>query len=118
MEQTDINRLLSTLARRIKERRKLLGLTQEELADRAGVHPNFISRMEIAGRTPSLGTLSRLAQVLGVEVPYLLTDSEEAALSDVCRYVENSLGLLDEADAEFVMSQFRQMVEHLRRKPE
>ncbi len=42
------------------------GLTQEELADRCGLHRTEISLLEREGREPRLGTLIKLADSLGV----------------------------------------------------
>ncbi len=55
-----------TLGSTIKERRVLLGLTQRELALKLGVKPSHIAYLETNRRRPSLGLLSRMADVLGL----------------------------------------------------
>ena len=65
------------LARRIRTLRKDAGLTQAELGARAeGIKTSEISRFELAHRTPSLETLARLAEGLGVSLPQLVTFDE------------------------------------------
>jgi DNA-binding XRE family transcriptional regulator len=48
------------------------GLSQEGLAERTGLHPTEISRLERAVREPRLGTMLRLAKGLGVGVDSLV----------------------------------------------
>ena len=113
MVQAEERKLRDILARRVKERRKSLGLTQEQLADRAGLTINFVGRLEIGERSPSFATLVRLAKALGVDASYLLSEHGDAEASDVCRYLEHSLGLLSESDSAFVITQFRDWIDHL-----
>ncbi len=61
------------LAVRIRELRKSLSLTQQELARELDVTPQHISRLEIGQAAPSLELLVRLSRRLGVSVDYLLT---------------------------------------------
>lgn len=65
------------LAERIRALRKDAGLTQADLGTRSGgIKTSEISRFELAHRTPSLETLARLAQGLGVTLPQLVTFDE------------------------------------------
>ena len=52
------------LANAIRERRLELGLTQTEVARRAGLRQPEISRLESGGGTPTIGMLERLAEAL------------------------------------------------------
>ncbi len=54
------------LGRRINQLRKVRDLTQEELAERAGISVSFLSMIERAERLPHLTTLARLAEALGM----------------------------------------------------
>jgi transcriptional regulator with XRE-family HTH domain len=49
-----------------------LGLTQEEVAQRSGVHVTEISRMEAGKRDPKISTLRRLAKAVEVKPGQLL----------------------------------------------
>ena len=69
------------LAARVRERRIDAGLTQAELALRAGVTVETVSRLErllhgrpSPGSNPTLETLARLSEALGVEITELLAN--------------------------------------------
>jgi transcriptional regulator with XRE-family HTH domain len=50
---------------KIKQLRTLLGLTQEELANRCELTKSYISQLENNKTSPSLATLSLILEVLG-----------------------------------------------------
>ena len=52
----------------IKERRAILGLTQQDLADYTGLSVRFIKSVEAGKGNPSIGSLDKIAQVLGLEI--------------------------------------------------
>lgn len=52
----------------IRERRALLGLTQQDLADYAGLSLRIIKSIESGKGNPSLSTLTKIADVLGLEL--------------------------------------------------
>lgn len=52
----------------IKERRALLGLTQQDLSDYTGLSVRIIKSVEAEGGNPSLSTLEKIADVLGLEL--------------------------------------------------
>ncbi len=53
------------IARLVSSRREALGLSQRELAKRAGISHTVVSRIEGGDHSPSPKTLERLAEVLG-----------------------------------------------------
>ena len=55
------------LGSNLREARKKLDLTQEQVAERCGVHATEVSRIEAGKRDPKVSTLERLAKA--VEVP-------------------------------------------------
>lgn len=67
------------IARRIRERREDLGLTQADVAEALGVTRAQISNLERGASGPSFKLLVGLAQVLGVSISELL--HEEATLT-------------------------------------
>lgn len=56
------------LGQAIHDRRKMLGLSQAELARRAGITQAALSRIELGGSTPTIGTLEHLAIALDAEL--------------------------------------------------
>jgi len=52
----------------IKERRALLGLTQQDLADYSGLSLRIIKSIETGKGNPSVGNLKKIADVLGLEL--------------------------------------------------
>lgn len=57
-------RLAIEFANAIRERRLELGLTQSDVAERAGLRQPDVSRLESGGGTPTIGMLERLAYAL------------------------------------------------------
>ena len=52
----------------LKNRRALLGLTQQDLADYTGLSPRIIKSIETGKANPSIGTLGKIADILGLEI--------------------------------------------------
>ena len=75
------NTLLEAVCHAVHERRELLGISQEELAHRAGLHRTYISDIERGARNPSLKTLSRLADALEISTSDLIRFGEEKTQS-------------------------------------
>jgi DNA-binding XRE family transcriptional regulator len=61
------------LGARLKAFRLAAGLTQAELARRTGIHRPNIARVEAGRHTPSLETLSRIANAIGVSPTEVLS---------------------------------------------
>lgn len=64
--------ILLSFGKSVQQHRKALGLSQEELADKAGVHRTYIGMIERAEKNITLCNIERLAKALGVEVSELL----------------------------------------------
>jgi transcriptional regulator with XRE-family HTH domain len=69
------------IGRRIKEARRKLGLTQEELGERAGLHYSYIGQVERGSKIPSLKTLKKIAAALNIGLDTLLEDTPEKEIS-------------------------------------
>jgi transcriptional regulator with XRE-family HTH domain len=59
---------LETLGQRIKERRKVLGLTQEELAAKAEIDRSYIGGVERGERNVTFTMLCTICVALGCDV--------------------------------------------------
>jgi transcriptional regulator with XRE-family HTH domain len=71
------NATLSRLGTRLRELREERGLSVRTLAARAGFSPSFISQIEIEAVSPSLASLERVADELGVTLGELFSSLEE-----------------------------------------
>lgn len=82
----DVKIYLNEVGQRIMERRKKMGMTQEELAERSGLTTQFVSYAESGKRASRPENLMKIAAVLGVSTDYLLTggiiDKDKLLLSD------------------------------------
>ena len=63
---------MAGLGTNLREARERLGLTQEQVAERSGVHATEVSRIEGGKRDPQVSTVIRLAKALEVEPGELL----------------------------------------------
>lgn len=64
------------IGQRIRERRENLGLTQKQLAETLCLAPQHISAIEQDKRSPSIASLAKFAEQLGVNIDYLVTGKE------------------------------------------
>jgi len=72
------NSFYHNLGINIKHRRKELGLTQQELADKLGISLNFMGKIEVAFSKPSLDTLINISECL------------ETTVSELCNFNNNN----------------------------
>lgn len=70
--------LRATLAENMRRLRQLKTLSQEELADRAGINRNYVGMLEREENAATVDMLEKLAEVLGVEAATLLQPGEGA----------------------------------------
>lgn len=63
---------------KIKERRNLLGITQQDLADISGVALRTVKQIESGRGNPSVSTLNKIANVLGLSVDLVVKKVDEA----------------------------------------
>lgn len=63
---------MGDLGENLRAARKRLKLTQEQVAERSGVHATEVSRIEAGKRDPKVSTLERLAAAVEVAPGQLL----------------------------------------------
>lgn len=71
--------LQSSFGAAVRTRRKKLGISQEELAGRAGLHRTYVADVERGARNLSLGSIAKLADALGVSIAALFSPESDAA---------------------------------------
>ena len=59
--------------KRVRELRQAKGLSQEELAHRAGVHRTYLGGIERGERNPALRNIAALAEALGLTLEELFS---------------------------------------------
>lgn len=74
-----MSELRRNLVRNLKRRRTFLGISQAELAERAGISVGFVGEMEMGRKAPSLEVLDHLAAALEVEPFRLLMGPSDVA---------------------------------------
>ncbi|MBU4492071.1 MAG: helix-turn-helix transcriptional regulator [Euryarchaeota archaeon] len=96
--QTIHRRIRNIIASRVKTLRISKGLTQENLAEAAGLNYTHIGRIEGGNRLPSLVTLWKLADALHVN-PYELLVPEETAGAPGHKKKEQLIKIIKESGA-------------------
>jgi len=66
-----MRKIRDVLAENLKKNRRLRGLTQEQLAEKAGVSSHYVAMVETCKTFPKPEMLERFAKTLGIE-PYQL----------------------------------------------
>ena len=71
--------LKTLLGMTIKTQRASLGISQEELAYRAGLHRTYVSDLERGARNPSVESIEKLARALEISVSMLFEQAADSA---------------------------------------
>jgi transcriptional regulator with XRE-family HTH domain len=106
------------LKRRIVEAREKRGLTQAQLAGKAGITPAAISQIENGLRVPTIPVLHKIAAVLEVSLDYLTGKTDEVEIQDLLQQEEpkaffRGLQSLDPEDRQALLKYY----EFLKSKP-
>ena len=64
----------------LKRHRMRRNLSQEELAEAAGVHHTYISMVERGARNPTLAVADRIAYAFGMKLSALVAEAERARM--------------------------------------
>ncbi len=64
--------ILVDFGNKVRKERMKLGLSQEDLAERAGVHRTYIGMIERAEKNATLESIEKIAKALGVNKSELL----------------------------------------------
>jgi len=70
------------LGKKIQERRRQLGLSQQHAAERLNLSTSFFSRVERGEKVASLETLIKIANTLELSLDYLLKESLKNTVSN------------------------------------
>lgn len=73
--------LRDLVARNIRRERARLNISQETLADRAGLHRTYIGAVERSEKNISIDSIERIAKALELEPHLLMTGRDDEAAS-------------------------------------
>lgn len=109
-----VSQELIELGSRIKERRREAGLSQEALAEKAGISPNTVSRIEGGLMAMSVETFQKLVQALGLDANELLChagvpEDGDRRTRDIFRRISN----MEQREKEIVMQTVKGLVDAL-----
>lgn len=62
------SRVRKSFGKRVRELRKQKGYSQEELADKAGLHRTYIGSIERGEQNVSIDNIGKIAKSLGVKI--------------------------------------------------
>lgn len=66
--------MIGDIGKSIKDRRKLLNINQQTLADIAGISINTLYKIERGEANPTILILSKIAEVLGMDITIKVKD--------------------------------------------
>src|SRR5690348_16777007 len=106
MTPTDIKNQFGTA---VRTRRKRMGISQEELAGRAGLHRTYVADIERGARNLSLANIEKLAKALDVSIPALFSQAEPLGKTHLSDDLPEILLVEDEpSDVEMTLAAFKQ----------
>ena len=78
---------LKEVGKRIRQRRKALNWTQEQLAAKARINKQYLSRIERGKQQPSLNTLEKIAKAfeseLQIDIPLKKKTKQQQAIEEL-----------------------------------
>lgn len=94
------------LGKRIKELRKSIGLTQEQLAELIDIETGSLSGIESGRHYPSLPTLVKIANKLNVKINALFNFTPVVSTSEMKNCIVQNIDRLDDKTIAFIYKFF------------
>lgn len=105
---------LIELGSRIRERRQALGMSQEALAEKAGISANTVSRIEGGLMAMSVGIFQKLVQALGLDDGGLFCQAGSAERGNsAARDIFSRISHMEQREREIVMQTVKALVDAL-----
>ncbi len=92
----------------VREARRRVGLTQRELAERAGTTQSAIARLETGRSTPTFDTVLRLLRLCGLDLDLMLVERDGSDLAQAERIIGLTLQERLDRNARLV-TEYRQL---------
>jgi len=89
----------SALGKRVQRLRQKVGLSQEQLAERAGISPKNISELENGRGNPTLSSLEGLARALSISMAELFDlEHERSSPEEIRRELQSLINEVSDED--------------------
>ena len=73
------NELSAEIGQRLRVYRQLIKMTQEELAEKAGMHQTYIGQVERGEKNLTISSLQKITRSLNISISAVFDDVEELA---------------------------------------
>jgi len=101
---------LDAMARRIKEKRMFLGLTQEQAAGKLKISYSSYTKIENGFQNPSLDTLIGISTMLKMSLDEMVFGVDENSVSTEIRALESVLTSYDKEKLAYAVEVFEKIV--------
>jgi len=101
---------LDAMARRIKEKRMFLGLTQEQTAEKLKISYSSYTKIENGFQNPSLDTLIGISTMLKMSLDEMVFGVDENSVSTEIRALESVLTSYDKEKLAYAVEVFEKIV--------
>jgi transcriptional regulator with XRE-family HTH domain len=98
------------IGRRIQELRKARGLSQEKIADKADISPNYLSRIECGRENPTLDMFIKLSNALEVEMLEMFDFRHVVSHKELKEAVQNISKTADEPTLSLALKVLRAVI--------
>lgn len=109
-----MDRLYADIGGRMRSLRKSLGLTQAQVAEKAGIDSSFYGQVERGANIPSLKTLMAIARTLGVGAADILPNPSGEDRSGYRKIIERLISDLPEKNQHLVLGMVSDFVQRLK----
>lgn len=101
------------IGQKLKDERKRLGFTQEQVAEVIGISPAFVGHIERAERSMSLDTLIHFCNLYRITMDYLLSDTLQLQQNNTLEQINSMLQSKTEAQQMAILDILRSVVRHI-----
>ena len=102
MDKGENNIVFAKMGQRIQYYRQKANLTQEKLAERIGITPNHLSRIEAGRHNPYFETIMLAAKELDVPIDAFLEDIEDNKVNTFLQIMKNDISSLSKNQLEML----------------
>jgi len=92
--------IYTIVGKRIRQERRRLKLTQEELAEKADISANFLGHIERGTKRPTLNTLKKIADVLQIPMGALFATEKTYKLPKEDLFIKRFMSLVKDKKGE------------------